>query len=91
LFAIRKLSYFARCVQDTLIFALERQRTTNVLISKPALSGGEYVKGIVYGGLDGIVTSFAVVAGVIGADMNANIVLILVREPNCLFLYHHPY
>jgi hypothetical protein len=34
----------------------------------------------VYGGLDGIVTSFAVVAGVIGADMNANIVLVLVRS-----------
>lgn len=39
--------------------------------------GGEYVKGIVYGGLDGIVTSFAVVAGVIGANMNAEVILVL--------------
>jgi hypothetical protein len=39
--------------------------------------GGEYVKGVVYGGLDGIVTSFAVVAGVIGANMDAQVILVL--------------
>jgi len=38
---------------------------------------GKYIKSIVYGGLDGIVTTFAVVAGVEGASLSAGIVLIL--------------
>lgn len=38
---------------------------------------GQYLKSAVYGGLDGIVTTFAVVAGVAGAELNAGIVLIL--------------
>jgi len=37
----------------------------------------KYLKSIVYGGLDGIITTFAIVAGVAGAALNANIVLIL--------------
>ncbi len=40
-------------------------------------SGGRYIKSIVYGGLDGIVTTFAVVAGVNGASLAAGVVLIL--------------
>lgn len=38
---------------------------------------GQYVKSAVYGGLDGIITTFAVVAGVAGAQLSAGIVLIL--------------
>ncbi|MBR9699787.1 hypothetical protein GOV09_04995 [Candidatus Woesearchaeota archaeon] len=38
---------------------------------------GKYIKSIVYGGLDGIITTFAVVAGVAGASLSFNIVLIL--------------
>lgn len=38
---------------------------------------GQYIKSFVYGGLDGIVTTFAVVAGVAGANLSANVVLIL--------------
>lgn len=38
---------------------------------------GRYVKSIVYGGLDGIITTFAVVAGVAGASLSEGIVLIL--------------
>lgn len=38
---------------------------------------GQYIKSAVYGGLDGIVTTFAVVAGVAGASLSAGIVLIL--------------
>lgn len=38
---------------------------------------GEYLKSWVYGGLDGIITTFAVVAGVIGAGLSNVIILIL--------------
>ncbi len=38
---------------------------------------GQYIKNAVYGGLDGIITTFAVVAGVAGASLSVNIVLIL--------------
>ena len=38
---------------------------------------GQYLKSFVYGGLDGIVTTFAVVAGVTGANLSAVVILIL--------------
>ncbi|MBI2038191.1 MAG: VIT1/CCC1 transporter family protein [Candidatus Magasanikbacteria bacterium] len=38
---------------------------------------GQYLKSFVYGGLDGIVTTFAVVAGVAGANLSSRVVLIL--------------
>jgi len=40
-------------------------------------ASGRYVKSLIYGGLDGIVTTFAVVAGVAGASLSASVVLIL--------------
>lgn len=40
-------------------------------------STGRYIKSVIYGGLDGIITTFAVVAGVAGADLSAGVVLIL--------------
>eukprot|EP01130_Rhizamoeba_saxonica_P016890 TRINITY_DN78_c0_g1_i1.p1 TRINITY_DN78_c0_g1~~TRINITY_DN78_c0_g1_i1.p1 ORF type:complete len:284 (-),score=63.19 TRINITY_DN78_c0_g1_i1:99-950(-) len=39
--------------------------------------GGDYVKSIVYGGLDGIITTFAVVSGVAGAGLGIVVVLIM--------------
>lgn len=39
--------------------------------------GGSYIKSFVYGGLDGTITTFAVVAGVAGASLSSNIILIL--------------
>ena len=39
--------------------------------------GAKYVKSIVYGGLDGIITTFAIVAGVAGASLSASVILIL--------------
>lgn len=41
------------------------------------IHGAKYIKSIVYGGLDGIITTFAIVAGVAGAALSANIILIL--------------
>ena len=38
---------------------------------------GQYIKSFVYGGLDGIVTTFAVVAGVAGANLSASLIFIL--------------
>ncbi|MDF2770597.1 MAG: putative rane protein [Geminicoccaceae bacterium] len=40
-------------------------------------SFGTYIGSMVYGGLDGIITTFAVVSGVAGADLGANVILIL--------------
>eukprot|EP00736_Rhodelphis_marinus_P011250 Rmarinus@m.8076 len=39
--------------------------------------GSKYIKPIIFGGLDGIITTFAIVAGVIGADMSTRVVVIL--------------
>jgi VIT1/CCC1 family predicted Fe2+/Mn2+ transporter len=36
-----------------------------------------YLKDMVYGGIDGTITTFAIVAGVVGADLSAGIVVIL--------------
>jgi len=36
-----------------------------------------YVRDFVYGGIDGAITTFAVVAGVVGADLSAKVILIL--------------
>jgi len=38
---------------------------------------GAFLKSTIYGGLDGIITTFAVVAGVIGASLDSSIILIL--------------
>jgi VIT1/CCC1 family predicted Fe2+/Mn2+ transporter len=38
---------------------------------------GKYIKSLIYGGLDGIITTFAVVAGVAGAALAGGIVMIL--------------
>lgn len=43
----------------------------------PRNRGGEYIKSIVYGGLDGIITTFAVVAGSVGGNLSFKVVLIL--------------
>jgi len=38
---------------------------------------GEYIKSIVYGGLDGIITTFATVTSVAGADFSAAVIVVL--------------
>lgn len=44
---------------------------------KRRFEGGEYIKSMVYGGLDGIITTFAVVSGVAGASLAVSVVIIL--------------
>ena len=44
---------------------------------EPHKEGGERIKSLIYGGLDGIITTFAVVAGVAGAELATGIVLIM--------------
>ena len=39
--------------------------------------GGEFLKSAVYGGLDGMITTYSVVMGAAGADLSPGIVLIL--------------
>ncbi|MCP4383959.1 MAG: hypothetical protein GY798_21550 [Hyphomicrobiales bacterium] len=50
------------------------QAIADRLAKGPAAS---YLRDWVYGGIDGTVTTFAVVAGVVGADLSASIVIIL--------------
>jgi len=38
---------------------------------------GKYIKDIIYGGLDGLITTFAIVSGVAGASLSTHIILIL--------------
>jgi vacuolar iron transporter family protein len=40
-------------------------------------ASGKYIKSIVYGGMDGIITTFAAVAGVMGANLAIGIILIM--------------
>jgi len=40
-------------------------------------ASSQYIGSMIYGGLDGIITTFAVVSGVVGAQLDAGIILIL--------------
>ncbi len=57
---------------------LDAEHTTQAirdrLEAEPKVS---YLRDWVYGGIDGAVTTFAIVAGVVGADMGARVILIL--------------
>ncbi len=54
------------------------KRGKHIELHHKTKSGSEkYLKSIVYGGLDGIITTFAVVAGVAGAALSSGIILIL--------------
>jgi len=44
---------------------------------EPHTDSGKYIKSIVYGGLDGIITTFAIVSGVAGAKLPLGIVVIM--------------
>jgi VIT1/CCC1 family predicted Fe2+/Mn2+ transporter len=51
--------------------------TTEIVSAEPRSVFGAYIGDVVYGGLDGIITTFAVVSGVAGAQLDASVILIL--------------
>jgi len=56
----------------------ESKRVHNTIaIEKHAGEAGKYIKSIVYGGLDGIITTFAVVASIAGAGLGVGVVIIM--------------
>jgi vacuolar iron transporter family protein len=57
--------------------AHSRERIAATALEEHGGAGDQYLGDMVYGGLDGIVTTFAVVSGVAGADLGSHVVLIL--------------
>lgn len=55
----------------------EQERVEQATRQNGATGKSEYLGNLVYGGLDGIITTFAVVSGVVGADLSAEVILIL--------------
>lgn len=53
------------------------QRAGRVAREPHTQEGGEFIKNIIFGGLDGVVTTFAIVAGVYGASYPSEVVLVL--------------
>lgn len=59
-------------------FALEHSHERNAIAERLADDRKpSYVRDFVYGGIDGAVTTFAVVAGVVGASLSTKVILIL--------------
>lgn len=56
---------------------LEHEHTSDAIKSRLATTRHSYVRDWIYGGIDGAVTTFAVVSGVAGAQLSPLIVLIL--------------
>src|SRR5699024_6480418 len=79
-------AYLLKTTQIILVFCIiafysgiDKTRKEVILMKSKAkqFQGGEYIKSMVYGGLDGIITTFAVVSGVAGASLRLKIVIIL--------------
>jgi VIT1/CCC1 family predicted Fe2+/Mn2+ transporter len=56
---------------------LEHEHTPDAIADRIASSNHNYVRDFIYGGIDGAVTTFAIVSGVSGAELSPSIVLIL--------------
>ena len=59
-------------------FTMEHEHSTEAIQQR--LSAGprhNYLRDLIYGGIDGSVTTFAIVTGVVGADLSPGIILIL--------------
>ena len=57
--------------------SLEHEHTSEAIARRIASSNHNYIRDFIYGGIDGAVTTFAVVSGVSGAELSPSIVLIL--------------
>lgn len=57
--------------------AHDYRRITHAAHERHAGGSAQYLGDLVYGGLDGIITTFAVVSGVAGADLGVGVILIL--------------
>ena len=65
-------------VQEQKIMKLEHSHERAAIAAR--LVEGQkpsYVRDFVYGGIDGVITTFAIVAGVVGAALSSNVILIL--------------
>jgi VIT1/CCC1 family predicted Fe2+/Mn2+ transporter len=60
-----------------LVVELEHEHTPDAIADRIASSNHNYIRDFIYGGIDGAVTTFAVVSGVSGAELSTSIVLIL--------------
>ncbi|MGO8917655.1 MAG: VIT1/CCC1 transporter family protein [Stellaceae bacterium] len=59
-------------------YALEHSHTRQAIRARLARGPrSNYLRDWIYGGIDGAVTTFAIVAGVVGADLSATVVLVL--------------
>lgn len=56
---------------------LEHDHTHEAIAARIAASNHNYIRDFIYGGVDGAVTTFAVVSGVAGAELSTKVVLIL--------------
>ena len=56
---------------------LEHEHTPDAIARRIAATDQNYIRDFIYGGIDGAVTTFAVVSGVSGAELSPAIVLIL--------------
>ena len=56
---------------------LEHEHTAEAIAARIASANHNYIRDLIYGGIDGAVTTFAVVSGVSGAELAPAIVLIL--------------
>ena len=56
---------------------LEHEHTAEAIAHRIGSADHNYIRDFIYGGIDGAVTTFAVVSGVSGAELSTSIVLIL--------------
>lgn len=73
----RDLSAAKKAYQAGDIEAAAKAHSVQVAHEDHTQESGKYIKSIVYGGLDGIITTFSVVASVAGAQLSTSVVLIL--------------
>lgn len=56
---------------------LNVELTCNIFSFFFSVRGGDFIKSFVYGSMDGLITTFSVVAAVVGGDMEVGTVLVL--------------